>query len=373
VDDAATTPGRDDAGFGPDGGVDFAFADEQNWEDHPLAGAFAGATFDGRYIYFVPHGHFTLWRYDTTAPFDAAASWTSVVLPSVDGGQGGFTGAAFYEGYIYLAPATPNTLALRYPADGPFSIAPWEGFDFTDLMAVGAKSADFIGVSHYKNKLYFIPHASRTLVQYDPTKAFKGMESWRSAALPSDAGDFAGSVATIAGLYLVPSGRSLTLFDGVDIADRGSFTSGPELIGDFLGGTTDGKELYFAPADQPNAAIFTIGANLLAGKALQTFPLASLAACSAACFAGAVFDGRHVYFVPRNGARFIRYDTLNARGFGDPSSWAVGRPDAKRADFYGGAFDGRYVYFVPDGSGQVVRFRARDVAAMPGSHQGSFL
>lgn len=68
---------------------------------------------------------------------------------------------------------------------------------------------------------------------------------------------------------------------------------------------------------------------------------------------GAVFDGRYVYFVPRQDtqdyhSRVLRYDTHG--GFKDTDSWSaydVGEPHSHQ----GVAFDGRYIYFAPGYSG----------------------
>jgi hypothetical protein len=191
----------------------------------------------------------------------------------------------------------------------------------------------------------------------------------------ADAGTAAGSVPTDAGLYLVPAnGRRLAVFDSP--ADGGGtvLSIGPSGVGDFLGATTDGNRLYFAPALTPRAATVAVGADFLDKKLPLVFPLETFARCGNKCFAGAVFDGRHVYFVPRNQARFVRYDTrVDEDGFIDALNWSVGRPDAGNTGFFGGAFDGRWVYFVPDGSGRVVRFHAREPAALPDTHSGSFL
>ena len=78
---------------------------------------------------------------------------------------------------------------------------------------------------------------------------------------------------------------------------------------------------------------------------------------------GAVFDGRYVYFCPIRDqnertsvhGRVLRLDTH--ADFKDPAAWAA--YDASYTDglhtsgFYGGAFDGRYVYFNPRDDGTV--------------------
>jgi len=69
---------------------------------------------------------------------------------------------------------------------------------------------------------------------------------------------------------------------------------------------------------------------------------------------GAVFDGRYVYFSPQHNAtdshaRVLRYDTQG--DFHDPASYAAydaaGTARLDTRGYYGAVFDGRYVYFVP--------------------------
>ena len=78
---------------------------------------------------------------------------------------------------------------------------------------------------------------------------------------------------------------------------------------------------------------------------------------------GAVFDGRYTYFCPIRDqnertsvhGRVLRLDTQ--ADFKDPHAWEA--HDASYTDglhtsgFYGGAFDGRYVYFNPRDDGTV--------------------
>ena len=84
---------------------------------------------------------------------------------------------------------------------------------------------------------------------------------------------------------------------------------------------------------------------------------------------GAVFDGRYVYFIPYlHGvveSILARYDTLGA--FNAADAWTTFNLATLSADggattsgFFGGAFDGRYVFFIPrnDGApdGRVLRY-----------------
>ncbi|MFA6716174.1 MAG: LamG domain-containing protein [Victivallaceae bacterium] len=76
-------------------------------------------------------------------------------------------------------------------------------------------------------------------------------------------------------------------------------------------------------------------------------------------FLGAVFDGRYVYFSPQHNTKgrcgnVLRYDTHS--GFHDPAGWqaydADGTDGLSTKGFYGGVFDGRYVYFTPRNDGK---------------------
>jgi hypothetical protein len=71
---------------------------------------------------------------------------------------------------------------------------------------------------------------------------------------------------------------------------------------------------------------------------------------------GAVFDGRYVYFAPHRNqgshfhAQALRYDTLG--DFGDIASWSMFNPNmhgvgTQPVGYAGCVFDGRYVYYVP--------------------------
>jgi alpha-tubulin suppressor-like RCC1 family protein len=92
----------------------------------PLAHGFFGGAFDGRYIYLVPNhsgpaASGLIARYDTRATFTAAAAWSTFDIGTVNGAAKGFAGAAFDGRYLYLAPAAGSTVA-RFDAKTPTSI-----------------------------------------------------------------------------------------------------------------------------------------------------------------------------------------------------------------------------------------------------------
>jgi hypothetical protein len=98
----------DTSGFGPDAG------DE----------AYVGGVFDGRFVFFVPHGvGRRLLRHDTTLPFTQAAAWTPFDTTQVDRNAFGFYGGGFDGRYLYLATRI-GSLAVRFDAKRPPSIPP---------------------------------------------------------------------------------------------------------------------------------------------------------------------------------------------------------------------------------------------------------
>ena len=94
-------------------------------------------------------------------------------------------------------------------------------------------------------------------------------------------------------------------------------------------------------------------------------------------YAGAVFDGRYVYFVPyQDGTsvhgRVLRYDTQGE--YSDASSWmaydASGTGTGGAVGYTGGEYDGRYLYFAPYRNtnnlhGIVLRFDGRLPRGIP--------
>ena len=77
-----------------------------------LPKGFKGRIFDGRYSHFIPNfnGNSEVMRYDTTAPFTAAASWATFDPNPPSGG--GYVGGAFDGRYVYFAPYRNGSLSI---------------------------------------------------------------------------------------------------------------------------------------------------------------------------------------------------------------------------------------------------------------------
>jgi hypothetical protein len=99
---------------------------------NPLgAGSFAGAGFDGQYVYFAPNTSSVIVRYDDTAPgFDAGASWGAFDLSAVSTTASSYYGCVFDGRYMYFVPSAKGTVATvaRFDAKTPRSLPQLPGW-----------------------------------------------------------------------------------------------------------------------------------------------------------------------------------------------------------------------------------------------------
>lgn len=86
----------------------------------------AGMAFDGRYMYFGAYFTTSIYRYDTTASYTAAGSWTSFDTAGLLAGQTGFWGMQFDGRYLYAQAgwgAANNGTLFRYDTTATFTAA----------------------------------------------------------------------------------------------------------------------------------------------------------------------------------------------------------------------------------------------------------
>jgi len=88
----------------------------------------AGATFDGRYVYFAPSYQGVAVRFDTHSAFDSRASWSQFDTKTRPVGQVCFVGATFDGRYVYYLPlvnCSPSgagtPLVTRYDTTAAFA------------------------------------------------------------------------------------------------------------------------------------------------------------------------------------------------------------------------------------------------------------
>jgi hypothetical protein len=313
----------------------------------PLGSAsFAGGTFDGTYLYFAGRGNGIL-RLDPGGSFEDKGSWAYFSpLPSTT--PAGFNGAV-YDGtrYVYFVPSSlggpgttaPTSVVVRYDTAGAGFKVPssWAAFDMSTLSADGGPvTAGFLGGGFDGRYVYFVPHNDGVpdgrVVRFDTTVEDAGGPD---AAAP-EAGAEGGVGATDSGSDGAPDGGE----DGAGEAGRA-----PE------GGIEAGGSWAFEP------------------QLWTTFNAATLDP-AAVGFAGAVFDGTALYFVPNvndvydaevsggTSGTVVRLLTADG-GFVDAASWStfdVTKINGLATNFYGGAFADGHLYLAPRGEGIATRF-----------------
>jgi hypothetical protein len=89
---------------------------------------YAGGQFDGKYVYFAPHQSGVVVRWDSTQPFNSAASWETFDLTTLHAGAAGFFGTAFDGQYVYFSANTGAAMARFKARDTVGNITPTPSF-----------------------------------------------------------------------------------------------------------------------------------------------------------------------------------------------------------------------------------------------------
>ena len=215
-----------------------SFADPKAWATfdtrtvNPNAEGYYGATFDGRYLYLSPYsngyGSYSSYvtRYDTKGPLTDAASWSVFDSTTVDANAKGFFGATFDGRYAYFVPysgeGSPGGRLLRYDTRSDYaSPSSWSTFD-TAALGAAPQGALFDG-----RYVYLVPSASPRgpnglVVRLDTQGSFAAAESWTTfdvSASNPDAVWFFGGAFDGRYVYFLPGvGKSIVRFDARDTA-----------------------------------------------------------------------------------------------------------------------------------------------------------
>lgn len=233
-----------------------------------------------------------------------------------------------------------NRPFLRRPTGGALD-GGWESF--IPPFDASACSRNNFGGACAGDFLYFGPGSPSVtgdcVVRYDTRKAFKDGTGWECFSLAQISPDVTGMQGTTSdGKYIYVTELGKGLGDANDL---------PRRIGrhDTSSSLDAGWEFRLTT---------------------KTNPLLTK-------YYGGTFDGRFMYFAPSsdNGVTFyLRYDTLLP--FDDDAAWTA-VPSSKvlllDASHAGALFDGKYVYYPPS-SGRAVRYRARDDRAYVSSCSG---
>lgn len=378
------------------------------------AKGFAGAVFDGRYVYFVPNNNGApdglVVRYDTTTGIGLSTSWESFDISTLTPAAKGFIGGAFDGRYVYFVPynntAYHGTIARFDTQDsgGLTATTAWTTFDIT---TVNASAKGYVKASFDGRYLYLSPHYNGAYhgvtVRYDTQASFTDVASWTAfdiSTVNARAVGFLGTAYDGRYVYYAPYYDG-TAYDGVvarydtqatgGFADKTSWSVfdaagvNANAVG-FYGITFDGKYIYLAQYYDGTLAVPAYGgfivrydttASFTAGGSWTVFNAASVNA-EAKGFVGAGFDGRYVFFAPHyDGAVYnsevVRFDTQGA-GFTTASSWSafdVSTVNTNARGFHGVGFDGQNIYMVPNASaagvtsGVIARFNAKSPGWLP--------
>lgn len=373
-----------------------AFQDAQNWEayDAGMTGGmftrgYFGGAFDGRYIYYAPcrtadfHGR--VLRYDTTADFRSPGGWEAYNASQTGGlATVGYAGAVYDGRYVYFVPfsdaSTRHARVLRYDTTLGFSNSvSWAAYDAGSIIGLpysGYCGAVFDGRFIYFAPFGYSPYAHGRVLRLDTEGQFTDSGSWTVYDAGSTDGlvtkGYYGAVADERYVYFVPfhdgvefHGRVLRYDRTGDFAAATSWraydagaTGGLSTIG-YKGACFDGRFVFFAPFREESACHgrimrFDTAADFTTEASWTVYDASGTGGLDTRGYVGAEFDGRYVYFIPYEcdelfHARALRYDSISS--FSDSTSWIsfdAGSIDGLTTKGYKfSVFDGRYLYLIP--------------------------
>jgi hypothetical protein len=287
-----------------------------------------GATFDGRYVTFVPNGappeNVDVLRYDTQAAFADPASWGKFDPTTLDPNAYAFAGATFDGAYLYLVP-NQNEVAIRYRVSLPFdSATSWEAFDLTTL---DPDIDPYFGAVFDGRYVYFAPNDDGLALRYDTKEAFITAAAWTTFDTTSLAPDAGSSVnfqcAAFDGkyVYFVPGedGPAVRFDTSGSFTDASAWsTMNPATFSDtsgfFSSAAFDGRFLYLLPYGYvnsvPNGILLRYDTTGPFASAWSTFDISSI---GPALLSSAAFDGQYLYGAPVGGSLVARFEAWGTR------------------------------------------------------------
>ncbi len=303
---------------------------------------------DGRYIYLVPgSGKGLAVRYDTTASFSSMNSWETYDLYVKNPRLQGFGSGIYANGYVYFVPnhngipssADPGGvtgLSVRYNVVLPFNAATsWETFDVHSL---DSEAYGFTGGVNVNGTVFFAPSLRYggdgiDVVRFDTSGAFAG-GGWGFTNVYTLSGNtiagltgagFDGQYVYFGPMYLrYGAARYDTLRpvadpDAWQLFDMRNVPGIPTASGSAYM-AFDGRYMYFPPAgryfsdggynDQNSALIRFDTTGVFANQASWSFVdlVAKTGNANAKLFSGGCFDGQYFYLPPAAYGIVVRLD-----------------------------------------------------------------
>ncbi len=259
---------------------------------------YAGALFDGRYVYFIPENNGSpsgrIVRYDTLADFASSVAWAGINLSAT-----GFSGGVFDGRYIYLCPrANPSAHGnmMRFDTLKPFLSSNFETYNTTGITF---NCKGYAGPAAFDGRyVYFAPINNGSphgnVVRYDTWKTFTSLASWET----------------------------------VDISSFDASWKG------FFGCLFDGRYVYFAPynngAYHGNVVRYDTGLPFTSSSSWSSFDVGGIDSAYKG-YAGVLTDGRRVYLVPYQNpvglhGNVARLSTKAGESFTRPRGWNTSGP-----------------------------------------------
>ena len=349
----------------------------------PLNGAYDKASFDGRYVYFVPFNSDTFIRFDTLGVFTTAGDWSHMNMSTAQGGaplNTAYLGSAFDGRYVYFVPHGSDTF-IRFDTQGVFTTAgDWSHMNMSTAQGGAELNDAYTDASFDGRYVYFVPYDSDTFIRFDTQGVFTTAGDWSQMSMSTVQGgaalDFAYRGASFDGryVYFVPhDSDTFVRFDTLGVFttagdwDRMSMSTaqgGAPLDSVYRGASFDGRYVYFVPHTSDTFVRFdTQGVFTTAGDWSQmNMSTAQGGAASDFAYIGASFDGRYIYYGPKYSDTFVRFDTqgvFTTAGDWSQMNMSTAQGGAELNDaYYGVLFGGQYIYFVPSFSTTFVRFEA---------------
>jgi len=231
-----------------------------------LEAAYRGTTFDGRYVYYAPCNSDTFVRFDTQGTFTTAGDWTQMSMSTAQGAaalDSAYAGATFDGRYVYFAPHSSDTF-VRFDTQGTFTTAgDWTQMSMSTAQGAAALDTAYIGATFDGRYVYFVPNNSVTFVRFDTQGTFTTAGDWSQMSMSTAQGaaalDSAYIGATFDGRYVYYAPCNSDTFVRFDT--QGTFTTAGDwtqmsmstaqgaaaLDTAYVGATFDGRYVYYAP------------------------------------------------------------------------------------------------------------------------------
>ncbi len=172
-----------------------------------LDNAYAGISYDGRYIYYSPNDADTFIRFDTQGTsFTTTADWQRMSMSTAQGAAivaSAYMETTFDGRYIYYSPMNSATF-LRFDTQGTsFTTAgDWEQISMSTAHGAAATASAYTGVNYDGRYVYYISFASATFLRFDTQgTSFTTAGDWSQMSMSTAQGAAAVNQAYRRGSY----------------------------------------------------------------------------------------------------------------------------------------------------------------------------